>query len=193
MPDVEFETLPNASPEGLLKRLRKGGFQVFHFIGHGRALDKYNEGVTYLETRDGNPSPLPAGNWADIVNGVESIRLVVLNACDTAKAPESSPKGSIAAVASPLAMAGLPAVVAMQEQSSDNAAILFSKTLYKHLIDGEPIDIAVDEARLAIKQQRSTMKEWTKPILFMRDPDGRLFSRRTHEKCLILAGKYCII
>ena len=45
---------------------------------------------------------------------------------------------------------GIPAVVAMQFEISDDAAIAFSRTLHEAIAYGWPVDTAVAEARRAI-------------------------------------------
>ncbi len=46
---------------------------------------------------------------------------------------------------------GLPAVIAMQYENTDRAAIEFALSLYDALADGLPIDAAVSEARKAVQ------------------------------------------
>ena len=69
----------------------------------------------------------------------------------------------------------MPAVVAMQFEISDEAAITFAEELYQSLIGRQdPIDVAVAEARKAIFTEVNET-EWATPVLFLRNEDGRLF------------------
>jgi tetratricopeptide (TPR) repeat protein len=69
----------------------------------------------------------------------------------------------------------LPAVIAMQGEISDAAAIIFSRTFYQQLAAGEPIDAAVTEGRRAILSEGRGSLEWAIPVLFMRTPTGELY------------------
>ena len=74
-----------------------------------------------------------SGGWAHPVDGAElgtvlqdfgSLRLAVLNACDGARTARSDP---FAGVAGSLVQRDIPAVVAMQFEISDEAAVVFRK------------------------------------------------------------------
>ena len=100
-----------------------------------------------------------------------SLRLVVLNCCDSARGSSS--------LAKRLVLSGIPAVIAMQFPISDQAAVELSSAFYSALANGEPVDGAVTHARIRI-QNRSNI-EWGIPVLYMRTPDGRIFEKRlTH-------------
>ena len=80
-----------------------------------------------------------------------------------------------AGVATTLVELGVPAVVAMQFEISDEAAIVFAEELYMNLIGRQdPIDAAVAEARKAVYSEVDEI-EWATPVLFLRDPDVQLF------------------
>ena len=64
----------------------------------------------------------------------------------------------------------MPAVVAMQYEITDGAAIEFSRDFYEALADSLPVDAAVTEARAAVSMD--SMLEWGTPVLYMRSPDG---------------------
>ena len=96
----------------------------------------------------------------------------MLNSCEGARTTLTDP---FAGVATTLVQLGVPAVVAMQFEISDEAAILFAEELYTNLIGRQdPIDAAVAEARKAIYIELGTV-EWATPVLFMGDVDVELF------------------
>ena len=96
----------------------------------------------------------------------------MLNSCEGARTTLTDP---YAGVATTLVQLGVPAVVAMQFEISDEAAILFAEELYTNLIGRQdPIDAAVAEARKAIYIELGTI-EWATPVLFMGDVDVELF------------------
>ena len=109
---------------------------------------------------------------ANLLADQTSLRLVVLNSCEGARTTLTDP---YAGVATTLVQLGVPAVVAMQFEISDEAAILFAEELYTNLIGRQdPIDAAVAEARKAIYIELGTI-EWATPVLFMGDVDVELF------------------
>ncbi len=97
--------------------------------------------------------------------------LVVLNACEGAR---SDPTDPFAGTAQSLIQQGIPAVVAMQFEITDPAAITFAHELYGAIADGYPLDAAVAEARKAIWANGNQV-EWATPVLYLRAPDGRIF------------------
>ncbi|HMM41677.1 MAG TPA: CHAT domain-containing protein, partial [Thermomicrobiales bacterium] len=95
-----------------------------------------------------------------------------LNSCDGAQGSKADVFSSTAAT---LIRCGIPAVLAMQHEISDDAAIEFARTFYDAIGDGAPIDSAVADARLAISIGLRGSVEWGTPVLHMRAPDGVLF------------------
>ena len=129
--------------------------------------------MLYLEDDDGGRhAELDGTELASLLADQTSLRLVVLNACEGARTTLTDP---FAGVATTLVQLGVPAVVAMQFEISDAAAILFAEELYTNLIGRQdPIDAAVAEARKAIYIEQGTV-EWATPVLFMGDIDVELF------------------
>jgi len=99
------------------------------------------------------------------------LRLAVLNACEGGRSANDDP---FAGVAQTLIQQGVPAVVAMQFEITDRAAIAFSDDFYASLVLGLPVDVAVNEARKSIYAQPNAT-EWATPVLYLRSPDGVLF------------------
>ncbi len=102
----------------------------------------------------------------------QSLRLVVLNSCLGAKGSADDLRSGTASV---LVRRGVPAVIAMQYEISDTAAVEFSRSLYEAIADEMPVDAAVAEARKAVSLKMSGTVEWGTPVLLMRSPDGILF------------------
>ena len=106
--------------------------------------------------------------FANLLSDQNVLRLVVLNSCEGARTTLTDP---YAGVATTLVQLGVPAVVAMQFEISDRAAIVFAEELYTNLIGRrDPIDASVAEARKAIYSDVDRV-EWATPVLFVRDPD----------------------
>jgi hypothetical protein len=77
--------------------------------------------------------------------------------------------------AATLVRRGTPAVVAMQYEITDDAAIEFSRSFYEALADGMAVDAALAEARKGVALAIPNTLEWGTPVLYMRSPDGVLF------------------
>ncbi|HUL72448.1 MAG TPA: CHAT domain-containing protein [Vicinamibacterales bacterium] len=166
---VEGDLLEPATFGALQKRLRQDPVHVLHFIGHG-SWDG-DTGSLVFEGPDGKSAEIDADTLATLLCDHDPLRLVVLNACESAK---SSPTNPYAGTAATLIRHGIPAVVAMQFDISDDAALQFSQAFYQAIADGYPAEAALAEARKAMNGQGSVV-EWGTPVLFSRSLDGRLF------------------
>ncbi|HEV8582253.1 MAG TPA: CHAT domain-containing protein [Thermoanaerobaculia bacterium] len=175
LPGVEAVPLPNPTVETLRETLLRREFHILHFMGHGGFDAASGQGVLYFTDGNGAAVPVSGALLASHLAGLDSLRLVFVNACDTARAGARAP---FAGVATALLRAGLPAVVAMQRPIRDGSALEFSRTVYRRLAAGDPIDAAVTEGRLAIARGHGALLEWGTPVLFLRADDGRLFDSR---------------
>jgi CHAT domain/WD domain, G-beta repeat len=156
--------------------LDQGGWHILHFIGHGGFDQHSGEGILALAGEDGGEHRLAASDLGLLLGGHRSLRLVVLNSCETARANASDVFSGTAAV---LIRRGIPAVVAMQYDISDDAAIAFARGLYTALGSRHPVDRAVTRARRAIKLARRNTLEWATPVLYLRSPRADLFDLST--------------
>lgn len=175
-PSVELEFLENPTLEEIRKALRDRPYEVFHFIGHGDFNGQSGEGALLFESTEGRPHPVPGRVLAETLRGGEGLRLVFLNACDTARLPRWRGQDPYTGAASALVIHGVPAVVAMQFPISDRAALVFSEAFYSALAAGDPADAAVTEGRVALYQAAPDSWEWVTPVLFLSIPDGELFA-----------------
>jgi hypothetical protein len=173
LPGIETLALKNPSVEHLRDVLLERDFHVLHFMGHGGFDPESGQGVLYFTDDDGAPVQVSGTLLASHLAGLHALRLVFLNACETAR---TSARAPFAGVATALLRSGLTAVIAMQRPIQDAAALEFSRAVYRRLAVGDPIDAAVTEGRLAIARGRGAMLEWGTPVLFLRAEDGRLFS-----------------
>ena len=166
---VEMEVLEFAGRETLLAQLRKG-YHILHFVGHGM-FDR-GEGYLILEDVLGRSDPMAASVLGQLVAD-SNLRLVVLNACETAISDKESGFGG---TAHQLVRAGMPAVVAMQLAIADRTAVAFSREFYGALADGWPVDAAVQEGRrsilITLGNRWQEYVDWAIPTLYMRAPDG---------------------
>src|SRR3984893_7387253 len=151
--------------------LDKGVWHVFHFIGHGGYDAGSGEGVLALAGESGGTAPLGAGALSMVLSENSALRLVVLNACDTGR---SSSLDSFSSVAGALVRRGIPAILAMQFEITDRAAIEFTRTFYEELAHRRPVDAGAMRARQAIYIAQNNSLEWGTPVLYLRSSDGQI-------------------
>ncbi|HYU31647.1 MAG TPA: CHAT domain-containing protein [Thermoanaerobaculia bacterium] len=173
--EVDFLSGERAGVQHLRKALAaQPPYHALHFIGHGAVDPESDEGILYFERPGRVPEPVSGKRLASLLQGFPDLRLVVLNACDTARSGGTDP---FAGVATALVQGGIPAVVAMQFPIPDVAAIELSRAFYERLTAGDPVDVAVQHGRSALHLGSPTGSfVWATPALFLRVPDGVLFA-----------------
>jgi tetratricopeptide (TPR) repeat protein len=181
---VVAERLEKATLPHLQRRLRRGEYHIFHFIGHGAFDEGTQDGVLLLEDDAGRGRAVSGQDLGTLLHDHRSLRLAIINACEGARSSQSDP---FAGTAQSLVQQGIPGVIAMQFEISDDAAIAFSHEFYGALADGFPMDAALAEARKAIYAAVPDV-EWGTPVLFMRAPDGRVFDLGQQSRGLAPAG-----
>jgi hypothetical protein len=177
--DVEISFLEDTSVATLREWVLASRCQALHFMGHGRFHPATGEGALALTGDDGGPQyvsgPVLARHLGDL-----GLRLVVLNACRSGEVTDGTVADPFAGVAAALVREGLPAAVAMQFPISDGAANLFSQVFYRRLAQGDTVDGAVSEARLALGAATVGSLEWATPVLYLRVRSGRILELPAH-------------
>lgn len=157
-------------------------WHVFHFIGHASYNEQQKEGSLSLVNDDGDTFYLPAAKLGNILADHSSLRFVFLNACEGAK---GGTHNIYSGIAQTLMQQGIPAILGMSYEISDNASIELARTFYRALSYGIPVDAAVNEARKAVDIAMTKTLQWGTPVLYMRSPDGVLFdvdTRKIHSE-----------
>ena len=166
---VKVQVVEHTTQDELLARLRHG-YHILHYVGHG-TFDG-DEGFLILEDGEGRSDLAPALLLGQLVAD-SSLRLAVLNACETARIGSD---GALSGVAHQLVRGGVPAVVAMQQVIADPLARAFTGGFYGALASGWPVDAAVQEGRRGIMSALGAdwrrRIDWAIPTLYMRAPDG---------------------
>ncbi|WP_026371088.1 CHAT domain-containing protein [Kallotenue papyrolyticum] len=176
---VELTWLAGQTWRDLQRAMRGGPWHVLHFVGHGDFDRAGDEGVIALLDEQGRAYRLSATQLGRLLDDHFPLRLALLNACEGATGSERDLLSSTAAT---LVRRGVPAVLAMQNEISDDAAIELAHTFYEALADGLPVDAAVAEARKAICLAVPHSLEWSTPVLYLRAPDGRIFEVESPAK-----------
>ncbi|MGZ8761660.1 MAG: CHAT domain-containing protein, partial [Aeromicrobium sp.] len=168
---VAIDWLAKPTLSELQRKLTHDEFHVFHYIGHGGFDDVHDDGALLFEDEGRRGRLVTGWDLGTLLRDETSLRLAVLNACEGAR---SSVEDPFAGVAAGLVQRGIPAVVAMQFEVTDRAAIAFADGFYSALARSYPVDAAMAEARKAIFADGNDV-EWATAVLFMRVDDGLIF------------------
>ncbi|MBI3244424.1 MAG: CHAT domain-containing protein [Chloroflexi bacterium] len=182
---VKLEFVEHATRDKVREALTTFSPHVLHFSGHG----KFAEGKSALAFEDqyGDLDSVTPDDAAILVGGLPDLRLIVLNACETAIDSTAQPLTGIAPKI--LQRTGIPAVVAMQAPIFDRAAVAFTRAFYNQLAQGRTVDEAMREGRLAIYNSNSANASFAVPVLFLSSEDGLLvdFPQQSKERVVAQA------
>lgn len=175
---LEIDWLALATLDALREQLLKRTYHIFHFIGHGGFDDREQDGVLIFENANQYANRVSGERLAVVLGNHRTLRLAILNACEGARTSEQDP---FAGTALTLVRTGnLPAVIAMQFEISDIAAIQFASGFYSALAANRPVDAAVSQGRQAIFTNDNDV-EWSTPVLYLRAADGVIFQVDTNR------------
>jgi hypothetical protein len=164
--DVDFTE--DATFETIESYLNEKYYHIVHFTGHGKYDNDESKGYIILETEDGRARAVENSSIADLLAG-RSVRLVVLSTCQSGKV---SNKEAYADLATILSKKNVPAVVAMQYSIIDLSATKFASIFYHAIASGKPVDLALTEARIVLKNaEKSNGIDFATPVLYLSDPD----------------------
>ncbi|NOK60297.1 MAG: CHAT domain-containing protein [Chloroflexi bacterium AL-W] len=168
--DVEEHLTPRT-----LQALLRQDFHIWHFVGHGGFDQTGRNARLSLEDDDGDVQRVSAMQLGIMLNR-SSLRLVVLNACESARL-SVEPFRSLAPA---LIRGQVPAVVAMQFSVPQESTRAFAAEFYRTLAEGFPIDACVTEGRKAIMNEIGLGRpDWGIPVVYTRATDGKLFETPT--------------
>ncbi|MGH3988264.1 MAG: CHAT domain-containing protein, partial [Pseudonocardiaceae bacterium] len=172
---VNLTWMDGQSADDLRDTLYERSWHVLHFVGHGGFDEEEDEGFLELTDAEGRPDRLFASRLGRYLEDSQSLRLVVLNACESGRTGLDALSGTAATIM----RVGVPAVVAMQYEISDPGAITFAKSFYQGLATGRTLDRAVTAARGAMKDANRDTLEWGTPVLYLRSEGARIFDVTT--------------
>lgn len=165
---VTFTVLAAPTLSELRRVSLREQFQVLHYMGHS-GFEAEAGGMLLFTDQAGRSVPVTGEQLSVMFRDHTSLRLAVLNDCEAGRTDPTDPFGGIADT---LVRRGIPAVIAMQFEVTDVAAIEFAPALYGALVAGRPIDVAA-EARKAM--YAVSPLEWATPVLHLRADDALLF------------------
>jgi hypothetical protein len=176
---LKLSWIPSAKARDLNRRFLRGDegkrWDLFHFIGHGGHDPDRQMGFVVVQEEGGSRG---ARLYADALKDFltqpgQTPSLVVLNSCSGAHA---EPGSLFSSTAAELIQGGVPAVIAMQFEISDNMGLAFADTFYTYLADNVSIQAALAHTRAELKARQ--FAEWISPVLYMRGLDGEIFVDR---------------
>jgi hypothetical protein len=180
------EVLTDATADALHRRLEiSEPFDIVHFIGHGEFDKKDDQDYLIFQDAQGRMQRVNARNSQEIFSK-RGIRLVFLNACETAEGGRAEFNRGLAQA---LVAGGVPCVVANQYSVLDVSATSFAQHFYWALAHGMTIGDATRESRIAVNYSISGESiDWAVPVVFARNPADRLAQPRTHGEAVVAAA-----
>jgi hypothetical protein len=194
---VNFCWIPAGTSDALIRMMGAEDWHVFHFIGHGGMPsltadddeggipaaaggdiagdtgDDTREGFIVFEDGRGGHREIAASHLKPMLqqSGRASLRLVVLNCCESGR---GTAEDVFASPAAALVRAGVSHVIAMQFPIKEAAAIELSSVIYEKLALGWPIEAALTAARVSMWDKSRV--DWGIPVLYTRSRSGQLFA-----------------
>lgn len=160
-------TVPN-----LQRLLLESDCHILLFTGPSWYNETTGEVGLVLEDEKGAGYRIAAQQLSRLLSGHRSLRLIFLHTGESAHDGVGQPSIHLA---EQLVQSGFPAVIVMQYPILDRAAIQLTAEFYKALVDGSPVDAALNTTRKAIFALEGS-SEWAAPALFSRSHDNRLFA-----------------
>ena len=163
--------------EALREQMRR--FHVVNLIAHGTYKPGRDGGPGHsallLESADdGSVERVEDDRLADSWLAAEPLpRLVYLAACESAARADTD-VGTFAGLGARLVRAGVPAVIAMQDQVPMDLSTDLTRRFFQSLLVHGLIDRALAEARWLLAESGSA--DWSIPVLYMRMRDGQLLA-----------------
>jgi hypothetical protein len=191
---------PGRVTQRSLETVLDGGFDILYLVCHGALLPEDPDDpqsllkpFLILEKTDGTYERVDAGSVVEFIRGQrpeKRPRLVVLASCQSGgqgKVPDSEKnagevdepersydRGALAALGPRLVEAGIPAVIAMQDNITMETAAQFVPRFFQALLDPQnegSLDRAMAIARSHIRQR----DDWWVPVLYLRLRGGLLW------------------
>jgi hypothetical protein len=157
---VVIELVGAARVTDLIDELNRTRPTILHIAGHGGAT-----GIV-LEDEHGMAAAISTDQLSRLIATADnSLRLVVMNTCESANQAQPMVKT-------------VDAAIGMTKAVGDDAARIFSAQLYSSLAEGVALDRAFEQAKLQISL--AGLPEDTIPALYVRsgvDPSGLVFTR----------------
>ncbi len=169
----ELHVLEKPTLDALFGHLVQHDYDVLHFVGHGGFID--GKGGLLFENEAGFYDLVDDQRFARALVPAQRMRLVHLVSCNTGVSCAGERFSPFQGMSHALVGGKMTTVVAMQFLFRVKEAGLYCETFYDRIADGEPLDKAVDTARLRLSLKDNKSITWATPVVFLRDENAHLF------------------
>jgi hypothetical protein len=173
---IVLKVLPQANLDQIFDIQSAEPFHIVHYLGHSEPPDANAPAQLLLYDELGEKVQVGIESLWRALNQGDVLRLIWLNSCSGAVGKAGMLSGPLASAAARFIAMGVPAVLANQLRISDGAAQDLAREFYTRLAAGRPVDAALSRARAKVSVKWLNSLEWATPVLYMRAPDGALFS-----------------
>lgn len=164
---VQLTVIENATPETLAAALKAQTFDIFHFAGTGEVLDRVSKrgGMRQALRLAGDSSSgvLLARNDLGRMLAGANVRLAVLNGCHTDWVLRSLAKY-------------IPLGIGLRSNVTVESCLAICESLYRSILSGAPLDLAVTAARQAVDRAQPGTGDWCKLIFYLQVPTGKFLT-----------------
>lgn len=155
----------------LQRRLRQDEVHILHFMGQATYDATLEDGVLQFEDEMGRPRPVHGLHLGALLRDRQSLRLVTFEA----RGPvQSAVRNPFVTAALSAVTRGVAAALAVQSPLAPAARLSFMRTYYDRIAHGQPVDVAVAEARRSLVLD-GLGPEWGIPVLIGRMRANHLF------------------
>ena len=174
-----LDVLPVINPATSRKvatQLSQNQPDIFHFIGHGQLISENGKEVGQIAlVRDSGEPDWKMADFFSRLFTQHRPKIVILQACETGKQSETD---GFSSVASRLMLQGIPVVIAMQYQVSNQTVSGFVKDFYEEIVKGNSVNVAVQQARFNIVLDNGDEQlDFAIPVIYMNAADGCLWEK----------------
>jgi hypothetical protein len=156
-----------------LEAVLQDGYHFVHIVAHGDYRD--GQAVLFLADAGNRVARVSDEELAQVVSHLaHPVQMIFLASCQSAT---RSSEDAFRGLAPRLVQAEAPAVLAMQGRVPVEIARSFAQVFYTRLLRHGLIDLAANEARLALISA-GFETGWEIPALYMRVPDGAILTPR---------------
>jgi hypothetical protein len=163
----------NPTPEDLravMKRPAGKEFHIVHLVAH--SIVEGDQAFLLLADDKGNAQTVAAEVIRDAMKSIVAPYLVFLATPVTRGESEGS---GLIRLAPMLLATGVQAVVVVPSAMKPEALQMFTECFYEELLRSGTIDTAVSDARKRVFESNASSHDWSRPVLYLRTPDARLF------------------
>jgi hypothetical protein len=161
---LQLQTLTSATKSSLKKALSTQKFDVFVFFGAGALLPDISKAgglrqeLQLIAESDADDGRLNRNKLGEDLRRA-GVRLALLDGDDSDWVARSLAKH-------------IPASIGFRETTRRDTRRVVADALFRALLVGQPLDMAVTAARQAIDRAEPGSGEWCRLIFFMQPPDG---------------------